>query len=70
MIPALAVIISVYCVMRLLWTQEFARVGNAGKPSRIYTVATVLAILVIVWQCVEILYAGSSVAGTVRDLGF
>ena len=57
MLPALTIIISAYCIMRLLWTQEFARVGRDGKPHWAYSVATIPAILIILWQCIEVILA-------------
>ena len=59
MLPALTIIISAYCIMRLLWTLELARVGTEGKPHIAYTVATAIVILIIAWQCFEVIVAGS-----------
>lgn len=55
MIPALIIIVATYCIMRLAWSIELARVGTAGEPHPIYSVLSVVAIGVILWQLILVI---------------
>ena len=66
MIPNLTIIISVYCIIRLLWHIEDARVGSAGKPSILYSILSGIGIVVIAWLCLETFMAGAGLGESTR----
>jgi len=52
-LPNLTIIIAVYCVLRLLWHIENARVGIAGKPHLLLTILSIIGICVIAYYCLS-----------------
>ena len=57
MIPNLTIIITTYCILRLLWHVENARVGIAGKPHWVYTALSIVGAAIIALFCFLTIWA-------------
>lgn len=68
MLPALTVIISVYCCIRLLGA-PFAMAKDSPTPRVVFLGLAVLGCLVIAFECWAVMQAGSAQASTMQNLG-